>query len=206
MKTTGKRHEGRGKSGHRFGIALLTLAAGACATLQQVAALRQVQFSIDRVSAVRLAGVDLAAKQSYRDLTLAEGAAFGAAVARRELPLEFLLHVRGENPPDNRVSARLIRMEWTLLLEDRVTISGVLDREVLFPPGEPQDMPLTIRLNLVEFFSQNAPELFALARNLTGQGGSPLQVRLRALPTIQTALGPMRFPEPITIVSRTVGQ
>jgi len=196
----------RDRRGWVTALTLGLVGVTACATLQQVAALRQVEFQLDRVSAVRLAGVDLTTTRTLRDLSLADAAAFTQTVSRRQLPLEFTLHVRGENPAANRVAARLVQLEWTLLLEDRETVSGTLSREHVFPPGEPQDVPLAISLNLAEFFSENAADLLSLARNLTGQGGTPLQLRLRALPTIQTAIGPMRFPEPVTIVQQTVGQ
>jgi len=39
--------------------AFLFLGTSSCATLQQIAALRNVQFSLDRVSDLRLAGIDL---------------------------------------------------------------------------------------------------------------------------------------------------
>jgi hypothetical protein len=177
-----------------------------CATLQQITALRQVDFAIDRVSEVRLAGIDLTGRRSYGDLSLSEGAALVAALSRREVPLAFTLHLRAENPADNRVAARLIRMRWTMLLEDHETVSGTVEREYVFPPGEPQDLPIAVELNLAEFFERNARDLFELALNLAGQGGAPKNVTLRAVPTIQTALGPMQYPQPITIVSREIGR
>ncbi len=186
-------------------VALGAFAAG-CATLQQITALRQVDFAIDRVSEVRLAGIDLTGQRSYGDLSLAEAATLVAALSRRDVSLAFNLHLSAVNPADNRVSARLIRMRWTMLLEDRETVSGTVEREVVFPPGEPQDLPIAIELNVAEFFERNARDLFELALNLAGQGGAPKNVTLRAVPTIQTALGPIQYPQPITIVSREIGR
>jgi hypothetical protein len=96
-------------------------------------------------------------------------------------------------------------MDWTLLLQDRETLSGVFAEETLLRRGEPTDVPLTISLDLMEFFQGSAQDLFDLARSLSGQGGPPTQVTVRATPTIDTALGPIRYPSPITIVSRQVG-
>jgi len=177
-----------------------------CATLQQIAALRQVDFAIDHVSEVRLAGIDLTGRRSFTDLSLTEGATLTSALTRGDLPLAFNLHLRAENPADNRVGARLTQMQWTLLLEDRETVSGTVDREYVFPPGEPQDLPIAIQLNLVDFFEHNARDMFELALNLAGQGGAPKNVTLRAVPTIQTALGPIQYPQAITIVSREIGR
>ena len=195
----------------RSGIKFLLLAAGllltlsGCATLQQLAALRNVDFSLDRLSNVELAGIDLSRVRSYNDLGMADAARLTLAVTRNELPLAFQLHLLAENPAENTTTARLVQMDWTLLLENRETLSGVFDGDVQLPPGEPTDVPIAISLDLLEFFDGSARDLLELALSLTGQGGSPKNVSLRATPTIDTALGPMRYPRPITIVSQDVG-
>src|SRR5512145_2263217 len=116
------RHEcgvGRGGGRRRPALAVVLLALGAlctaCATLRQLAALQQVRFSIARVSGVRLAGIDVSRVRSYRDLSVADAGSLARAVARDDLPLELEVHLRAENPADNAVSARLLRMDWTLL-------------------------------------------------------------------------------------------
>lgn len=186
------------------GVAGLGLVLASCATIRQVAALRQVDFSLDRVTETRLAGVDVTRLRSYEDLTATQVAMIGAAIARNQLPLEFRLHLHAENPPENTVSARLIRMEWTLLLENRETISGTLDQTYVLPPGEPTDIPILIRLDLLDFFERQLRDLVELALAVGGVG-EPRNIALRAVPTIDTPVGPIRYPQPITIVSRTVG-
>ncbi len=187
-------------------LVVVPLAFGGCATFQQIAALRDVDFALQRVVQLRLAGVPLDGVRSYADLSVTDLAQLSLALSRQELPLSFNLVVRGENPPDNRTDARLVRFDWTLLLEDRETISGVFTDEVVFRPGEATTFPLRIELDLLEFFDGSARELSELVLNLSGQGGAPTHVALRANPTIQTALGPIRYPGDITIVSTTVGR
>jgi hypothetical protein len=183
---------------------LVTLAGG-CSMLQQIAALRQVDFAIDRVSDARLAGVSIARVRNYQDLSAIDIARIGAALANGDVPMEFQLHLSALNPADNSVAARLIQMDWTLLLEDRETISGRLDREFVFEPGVRTDVPLSISLDLADFFQRNSRDLIDLALAVAGAGGAPKQIALRATPTIQTSLGPIRYPQPITIVSEQVG-
>lgn len=185
--------------------ALLTL--GGCATFQQVLALRDVDFTVDRIEDARLAGVELRAVRSFEDLGFADAGRLAMAVADRELPLSFDLHLTAINPADNSVDARLVRMDWTLLLQGRETLSGVFADETVLRPGVPTDVPIGISLDLVDFFEGNARDLFELALALTDQeGGAPKEVTLRATPTVETRLGPIRYPRPITIVSREVGQ
>jgi hypothetical protein len=186
-------------------LSLLAIAIAGCATLQQVAALRRVDFSIDRVAEPKLAGVAVERIRNYRDLSALEIAAVSLALARGDLPFEFTLHLDAFNPVDNSVSARLLQMDWTLLVENRETISGKLEREFVMLPGDTTDVPIPIRLDLADFFDKNAQDMVDLALAITGQGGAPKRISLRATPTIQTSIGPIRYPEPITIVSKIVG-
>lgn len=186
-------------------VAILALALTACATLQQLAALRQVDFAIDRVANAQLAGVSLERIRNYQDLSASETARLALAIANGEMPFAFNLHLSALNPADNSVTARLVQLDWMLLLDDRETISGRTDREILLEPGRVEDIPIAISLDLVDFFQHNARDFFNLAQAIAGQGGQPTRIALRATPTVQTALGPITYPEPITIVSREIG-
>ena len=182
----------------------LTLAAagfGGCATLQQFAALRRVEFAIDGVSTGRLAGIDLGRIRSVDDLSATDAARLAAALADDELPLEFTVDVRAENPAENRTTARMVRFAWTLLLDDRETVDGAIDREVMLPPGEPRIVPVRVGLDVLEFFDGNARELTNLALRFAGARSESTAVKLRATPTIETPLGPIDYPATITIVS-----
>jgi hypothetical protein len=190
----------------RLSVGSLVLAMAGCATLQQVMALRDVDFSFDRVADVRLADVQLDRVRSFSDLGLADAARLTAAVADRDLPLSLDVHLMAVNPEDNTVDARLVRMDWTLLIEGREALSGVFDDEVVLPPGQPRDVPFPVTLNLVEFVDGSARDLFELALSLAGVGGEPAELAIRASPVVQTVLGPIRYPQPITLVRGTVGQ
>jgi hypothetical protein len=191
----------------RLAILVLSgLGASACASMQQVMALRDVDFTLDRVANVRLAGVELDGMRSFSDLGFTDVARLTLAVADRDLPFSLDVHLTGLNPADNTVDARMVRMDWTLLLEGRETLSGVFDDEIVLPPGQPRGIPIPITLNLVEFFDGSARDLADLAMSLAGVGGESAEIALRASPVVQTVLGPIRYPRPITLVRTTVGQ
>jgi hypothetical protein len=168
--------------------------------------LGKVDFSLDRVSGLRLAGIDLGRITSYGDIGFTDAANLAVAITQNRLPLEFDLHVMAENPADNSVEARLLSMDWTLFLQERETLSGAVANQVNLPPGEPRDIPIAISLDLLEFFDGSAQDLVELALSLAGQGGEPKEVALRASPVVETPIGPIRYPQPITIVSRSVGE
>ncbi|RMF60459.1 MAG: hypothetical protein D6746_06880 [Bacteroidetes bacterium] len=185
-----------------FGMLLVgTLSLTGCQTLREIASLREVRFSLDRVSNVRLAGIEVDRIRSYEDLGPLDVARLMAALTRQEVPLEFEVHLLAENPPDNAVQARLVRMDWTLFLDDTETISGRFEDPVVLPPGEPTPVVFGVGLDLLDFFDRSARDLVELALALSGQGGQTKRISLKATPTIDTPLGPMRYPQPITIIN-----
>lgn len=187
------------------GLLIVTgLVASGCQTLREVANLRNVDFAIDRASDAQIAGVDLSRIRTYRDLSTIDVARLGRAVTEGELPMQFDLHIAAENPEENRVSARMVQMDWALFLNDRETVSGVLNQQFVLSPGEVQTIPLHIELDLLNFFDGGARDLFELALAIAGEGPGPEQLRIEATPTIQTPIGPIRYPEPISITYQDV--
>jgi len=195
----------RGGRSRQFWLAGAVVLTTACATLQQLAALRQVAFALAGVRNGRLAGVDLARIRSYSDLTATDIGRISLALARKDLPIEFVVDVRAENPPDNKVTATMVRLAWSLLLNDKETISGVVDTTLSLPPGVPVGIPMQMRLNLLQFFDGPAQSMVDLAASIAGLSSDPTRIAIRAVPTIDTPIGRISYPSPITIVSRTVG-
>lgn len=185
-------------------VAIAIVAMWGCSTLQEIAALRSVAFSLDRVDNVRIAGVRVDDRRRFSDLSALEVGRIAGAVAMKSVPLDLVVHVRAENPKENSVTARLVDLDWTLFLENRETVSGRLAGTYLLPPGEPVDVPVAANLDLQEFFHGNARDLFDLALSLAGQGGATKEVRLEGIPTVQTSLGPIRYPGRI-VIRREVG-
>jgi hypothetical protein len=164
-----------------------------------------VKFSLGQLTDINLAGINLENIRSYSDIRPRDVLQLTAAFAAGNVPLRFNLNVKAENPAENQVAARLVRLNWTLLLEDRETISGALDQEIVLNPGVPADIPIGIQLDLLEFFNDNARDLVDLALSMRGQGGAAKNVKLVATPIVDTILGPISYPQPITIVNETIG-
>jgi hypothetical protein len=188
-----------------IGVVLPLMFLSGCATLREVAALHKVDFSLGGVSDPALAGVSLKDIQSYRDIGFLDAGRLALALASRDLPLTFVLQVRAENPADNTVPARFVGMAWTLFLQDKETISGVVDQHVILQPGKPQDVPIVVGLNLMDYFDGGIRDLVDLASSLIGKDGSSTSIRLEVTPTINTSLGPIQYPQPITVINRQIG-
>jgi hypothetical protein len=171
------------------------LMLGSCATMKQALELSSVKFTLDHVSSVRVAGIDLMNVRSVNDLNMFQVARATLALSRQELPLDMTIHLKTENPLVNRIAATLVSMDWTLMLDGRETISGVLNDRITLPAGEAQTIPLTLRLNMYQYFNEkNATDMLDLALAFAGANGSiPKGVGLRIRPTIETPFGPMTY-------------
>jgi hypothetical protein len=185
-------------------LLLVALCLSGCAALQQFAALSQVDFQFDRVSDVRIAGVAVSGKSGYSDLGVVDIARLSAAVASHNVPIDLVLHIRGTNPASNSVTARMIELGWTFFVEDRELVAGKLTESYVFEPGTPTDVPLSVHFNAWNQSGGGAQSLFELALAIAGVEGYRKEIRADLVPTIDTSLGRIRYPAPIT-VRRTVG-
>ncbi|MCC6348687.1 MAG: hypothetical protein IT347_03730 [Candidatus Eisenbacteria bacterium] len=181
-------------------LALAALVAlPGCTAVQELAALRLVSFGLSNVSDVKLVGIPIGPGADYSKLGLADVARLAAALVARQAPLELVAHVSATNPPENKVSARLVGLGWKLFVEDRQAIAGNLDTPVEIPSGRTVDVPVAVRFDLAQLGSGGARDLFDLAVAIAGQGAITKDLRLELVPTIETRLGPLTYPSPIVI-------
>jgi hypothetical protein len=179
-------------------LAVIAMLAG-CGTMRSVNALRDVDFELDRVNDVRVAGMRIDGRHAAADVPPDEAAMLAAAALSGHLPLECEVVVRATNPPSNPVTAELVRMDWTLLLDGRKTVGGRVARRYTIPPGESADVPVHVSVDLFEMLGRQMPTLLRLAAALSGDGRSPVDASLQLNPYLDTPLGSMRFPHAITV-------
>ena len=180
-------------------IIACTFVLSGCATLQEIAALRLVVFSFDRIADVRVAGIGIGSGTRFANLGIADGARLASAIVSRSVPLELTAHVRAENPAENRVAARMVTMDWKLFIEDRETAGGTVGDSISIPPGQAADVPVAMRFDLLSLASGGARDLFDTALAIAGYGATAKDLRLELVPTIDTSLGPIRYPAPVVL-------
>jgi hypothetical protein len=183
-------------------IAVLFLAIvsiSGCAGVRQLAALHQVEFRFDRIADPRIAGIQLSGVRSLDNLSLLDAGRLTLAIASSDVPLDLTVHVVGTNPETNTVTAKLIGLDWSYILDAKEVVSGQLTEGYEFPPGKPTDLPLRVTFNLVDFFGSDSRSLIDAALALSGQRTSKHTMTMRLRPVIETPMGPMRYPTPLDI-------
>lgn len=132
-----------------------------CATLQGILALREVEFVLDRVHEVRLAGVLLDRIDRPEAVSALDLARIVGAVAQGTLPLALRLDIGAMNPEGNP-EARLAALDWTFFVQDRETVRGGLPAPVRIPVAGRATIPLELQLDLLDFVDGNAQDLLNL--------------------------------------------
>lgn len=178
-------------------LSLAILLSG-CAALQSVAALSQVRFALDGVSSVRLAGVDMTEVRELGDLSALDALRLGQSLANRRAPVELILDVAGDNPEDNP-EARLVGLDWTFFLEDQERVSGGLPSPITLPTGQRTTIPLQVNFDLVDLADEGLRDVIELTAALAGLTDRRPDVRLEALPTVETRIGPLQYPRPLVL-------
>lgn len=179
-----------------------------CSVLNTITNISRLKFKIGNTSNLQLAGVSLEGKRNINDFSSLDALKLSAGFIRGSLPLTFTLYVDAENPNDGtggyaRTNATINSFPWRLFIDDKETITGNIGAPVSVPgTGEVTVMPLSATVDLVKYFKNKGYEaILNLALNLAGQGTHPTELALFAQPTVHTALGNIKYPEEIKIVS-----
>jgi hypothetical protein len=201
----------------RRGLAVVIALAGilalsSCATLTDmasvIASLKKLQFKLSGVHDFKLLGVDLSGKARIGDFSATDGLKALQSYQSRKLPVEFVVDVVAVNPNDGtggsrRSASTLTGLECRLLIDGQPTVTGNIDKPFEIPgTGQETVVPLRLSLDLLEFFgNQRYEDLLGLALAIGGRNRTPARLALDAQPTVSTPLGPITYPNRITIVS-----
>jgi hypothetical protein len=171
--------------------------------------LQRLQFKLGAINNFNLAGVNLGSIRNINDFSMVDGAKLLAAFTSGKFPASFTLNVLAKNPNDGtggtkNTSAVLKSLAWRLFLDDKETINGNIPHSIEIPGvGKETTIPLDISIDLYQFFKeQGYTSVVNLALALGGVSGSSSRVTLKATPTVDTFLGPIKYPGEITIVDR----
>jgi hypothetical protein len=196
--------------------AILILAAimYSCNVFKEVsntlANISKLQFQIQNVTGLRVAGIDVSGKSRISDFSLTDGLKLTNAFATKSFPAIFILNLGalnpndGKNPGTKQTSATITSIDYRLIIDDVPTIAGDIDAPITVPgSGETTIIPLRMSLDLFQFFGNKGYEGVAnLALALGGANKSPARVKLDIKPTVKTSIGPIGYPARITVIDK----
>ena len=178
-----------------------------CSTIDALSNVQRLQFKLGDINSFSLAGINLSNKSSISSFSITDGLKLADGFATGNLPATFTLNVLARNPNtpggSKNTTSVLTKMDWTLLVDSKKTISGVVDSDVTIPgKGQTATIPINMSLNLMDFFkSQGYDGILNLALALGGVQGSAARVTLNAVPSMKI-FGVYISGEEVTIVDK----
>jgi len=195
-------------------IILLSIAilftSTSCSVYQTMVNLSRLQFKLGDVNNFTVNGINISNKKSLQDFNALELLNLTQSIATGKLPASFILNVEAKNPNDGtggyqKTNATLKEFPWRLEIDNVETIDGNIGTSVTVPgTGEIQNIPLTMNIDLIEFFgNKGLDNLVNLALTLGGQKGSSAKLALFATPTVTSPIGDIKYPGEIKIVEQS---
>ena len=181
-----------------------------CSVYETMVNLSRLKFKLGNVNNLTLSGINISNKKSISDFNAVELLKLTSVITSGELPVSFTLNVEAKNPNDGsggypKTDATLKAFPWKLEIDNVETISGNIGSPVSVPgTGDVTNIPLTMNLDLIEFFGNNGLDnLVNLALALGGQQGSSSKLTLYATPIVSSPLGDIKYPGELKIVDQT---
>lgn len=178
-----------------------------CSVYQTFVNVSRLKFKLGDVNGFSLSGVDLSNKNKMSDLSPVELIKISSSFVSGKLPVSFILNIKANNPNDGtggypKTNATLKEFPWRLLIDDKETISGNIGAPISIPgTGEETTIPLTIGMDLMQFFKDRSYEsIINLALNIGGYSGNSSKLSLFARPVVSTSMGNISYPDEIKIV------
>ncbi len=188
----------------------ILLLTSSCSVYETMVNLSRLKFKLGDVNNFTVSGINISNKKSLQDFNPLEIINLTQVISSGKLPASFTLNVEARNPNDGsggypRTDATIKDFPWRLEIDDVETITGNIGTPVTVPgTGEIQDIPLTMNIDLIEFFGNKGYEnLINLALTLGGQQGSSSKLTLFAEPTVTSPIGDIKYPGEIKIVEQS---
>jgi hypothetical protein len=189
---------------------LLLITTSSCSMYETMVNLSRLKFKLGDVVNFTVGGINITNKKSLQDFNPLEVVNLTSVIASGKLPASFTLNVEAKNPNDGtggypKTDATLKAFPWRLEIDNVETITGNIGAPVTVPgTGEISNIPLTINIDLLEFFGNKGYEnLINLALTLGGQQGSSSKLSLFATPTVSSPLGDIKYPGELKIVEQS---
>ncbi len=190
-------------------ITLLLSVVSACSVYQTMMNISRLKYKLKNVSNFRINGIDISGKSNLKDFGAMQVIQLTSLVAKGELPVSFTLNIEAQNPNDGSggyppTDITIREFPWKLYINDKETISGDITEPIKVPGvGEKVIIPLTAELNLLKFFKSNGfNDAVKLIFALGGKNSNPTHFKVVAQPVLDTPIGKMEYPVPVTIVSQ----
>lgn len=187
----------------------LSILVSSCGVYNSLMNLSKLKFKLGSVDNFKVGNVLITQKSKLSDFNATDILKLTSQVISGNFPVTFTVNVLAKNPntSNDNPSTSKITLEsfpWSLYINDKKTISGNISKPIDVPAVESSTLiPIEMNLDMLEFFNgEGLNNLINLALSLGGAKGSETNLKIIAEPVLGTALGKLKYPEPLTIVDK----
>jgi hypothetical protein len=192
-----------------FLISLLFLSLASCANVTDITKslinLKNLEYRLTGVEAVRLSGVEFRKGMALTDIGLMDVAKLTSSLSKGKMPIDFILNLEARNPNEDKgkrfsTTATIESFDFDVFLDNNKAFTGGLANPVKIESnGGIKVIPLKISLDLTDLYKDKQYDKLAnIALNLAGFDLEKTKIRVEATPVVGTPIGKMK-PGRITI-------
>lgn len=192
-------------------VALFLLTAS-CAQVKNLANtlinLKNLEFSLDNIESVELAGIRVGSKSKLSDFSTSDVLKLTTAASSKNMPITFNLLVEAFNPNASKdgktinSNATITDFPFELFIDEVSTMKGNISSDVKVPGNGSVIFPLSIGFEMFDMFKGGGYQKMGnLALNLSGFETDKINLKLRAKPQVTTPIGNLN-PGEITILNK----
>jgi hypothetical protein len=182
------------------------LSVQGCDLYETIVNLTRLQFSLDDVDNLKVAGVTLDDKNDISDVTTSEVFTLTSALLSGALTTSMTLNVEALNPNDGsggyqRTKALIKAFPYNLQLQEKRVVSGDIEEPISVPgTGEVEIFKLGVEFDLLEIFSfVGYEDALNMTLQLNASDNDATTLALQALPVVGTEYGDIEYPDTLTI-------
>ena len=169
-----------------------------CASLKQMANLRNCEFRYEGIERISLAGIDLSGIKSLHDLGFINSGKILEAGSRGSLIADLNIKIGARNP--NSSLAAMNRLEYIVLLDGNQLLNGSLDQRIEIPAKGETTFSVEVKTDLLKALQyQSTQSLINLALNLADEGQTVSHITIKVKPAIAIGSGFINYPGYITL-------
>jgi len=166
---------------------------------QELKTFTHCDFSVENVSIISIAGVNVAGYDNVKDLSINDYLQLAKEAFSNDIPSELEIEVKAKNSSEKR--AYISGLDWQLYFMDDLYTEGVISDPVEVLPNRSSTFKVVANVNLLKILhSKSLPELLKLVIEKNSSIDlSELDVTLKVKPWYQSGSGLKTYPGYISI-------
>jgi len=160
--------------------------------------LANCEFRLVSAENILVAGIQVDAYTSLKDVGVADFAMIMGALTQPELPLSLILNIEVKNP--NPAPAGINGIEYIIFIDDIQIVAGSFMQPITVPPSSSAVISVPLNTDLKQALKGKSMDaIFNFGFNLAGVSHVPTRFKVKLKPSILVGTSMLSYPGYITV-------